>query len=490
MNRHAARTEFIGGLRRLLGNKGLLAGEEASLYESGARYGHGRALAVARPESVTQLRAVVRASFAHGVGVVPQGANTGLVGSSSPDATGEQLIVSTQRLGALCEIDADNRSVRVAAGMRLSELNARLAPYGLWFPVDLGADPSIGGMVAANTGGTRLIRYGDVRHNLLALEVVLFGEDAPVLRLGSALRKDNTGPDLKQLFVGTSGTGGLITEAVLEVKPLPTQSATALVVPSSDAAVMELLRALETELGEFLSAFEGLSGRAMQAAIDHVPSLRNPFGRESLPEFALLIELESSAKGLWLGGDLQACLDRFLEGQFDRTLSNAILGGGTSLWHMRHAVSEGARALGQLIAFDISVPRSQIMAFRQCALEFTAREFPEVTVIDFGHVADGGLHFNVVCPHGQPPLGKERTTKLRDGIYRLTVEAFGGSYSAEHGIGPHNIDYYRRYSSAAVQSLARGVHQLLDPQALCGVIDFGPSTVAGPCEVDFSSPRH
>lgn len=469
-------TPLLERLQALLGDKGLLTGEAMAAYETGARYGHGQALAVVRPDSVTQLREVVRAALAHGVAVVPQGANTGLVGAGSPDASGRQLVLSTQRLRSLCEIDVGNRSVRVAAGMRLSELNERLAAHGLWFPIDIGADPSIGGMVAANTGGTRLIRYGDVRHNLLALEVLLFQADAPVLRLGSALRKDNTGPDLKQLFVGTSGAGGLITEVTLEVSPRPQQSATALVVPTSDAAVMELLRALETELGDFLSAFEGLSGRAMQAAIDHVPSLRNPFAPEPLPEFALLIELESSSIGAATGIDLQACLDRFLESQFDRTLSNAVLGGGASLWHLRHAISDGARALGQPIAFDVSVPRSQLMAFRRAALDFVAEGFAGLTVIDFGHIADGGMHFNVVRPHAVPPLEAAQTAALRDGVYRLAVETFAGSYSAEHGIGPHNLGYYRRYGEPAAQSLAQGIRALLDPHGLCGVVDFGPAT--------------
>ena len=467
--------DLVGSLKELLGDHGLLTGDEMAAYESGARYGRGQALAVARPDSVAQLREVVRASLRHGLGVVPQGANTGLVGAGSPDASGRQLILSTQRLRSLCEIDVANRSVRVAAGMRLSELNERLSPHGLWFPIDIGADPSIGGMVAANTGGTRLIRYGDVRHNLLAIEVVLFQEDAPVLRLGSALRKDNTGPDLKQLFVGTSGAGGLTSSVTSVIRPRPLQSATALAVPSSDAAVMELLRALETELGDFLSAFEGLSGRAMQAAIDHVPSLRNPFAPEPLPEFALLIELESSSAGGCTGLDLQACLDRVLETQFDRTLSNAVLGGGASLWNLRHAISDGARALGQPIAFDVSVPRSQLMAFRRAALDFVADGFAGLTVIDFGHVADGGMHFNVIRPHSEPPLDAARTQALRDGIYGLAVETFGGSYSAEHGIGPHNLGYYWRYGGAAVQSLAHGIRALLDPQALCGVVDFGPA---------------
>ncbi|QRF63355.1 FAD-binding oxidoreductase [Variovorax paradoxus] len=466
---------LLDRLQSLLGDKGLLTGEAMATYELGARYGKGRALAVLRPASATELREAVRAAFEHGVVLVPQGANTGLVGASSPDGSGRQFIVSTERMRSVCEIDPDNRSVRVAAGMRLSELNERLAPHGLWFPIDIGADPSIGGMVAANTGGTRLIRYGDVRHNLLALEVVLCQLGAPLLRLGSALRKDNTGPNLRELFVGSSGVGGLITEVTVEVVPRPQQSATALVVPKSDASVMELLRAIESELGDFLAAFEGLSEHALQAAINHVPSLRNPFAPGPLPEFALLIELESSSSAAAIGLDLQACLDRFLENQFDRTISNAVLGSGASLWHIRHAISDGARALGEPIAFDVSLPRSKLMIFRRAALEFVANSFPALIVIDFGHIADGGMHFNVVRPHETPPLDVAQITKLRDTIYSLVVEVFGGSYSAEHGIGPHNLVYYQRYEDVESQVLAQGIRALLDPHALCGAVDFGPA---------------
>ncbi len=208
---------------------------------------------------------------------VPQGANTGLVGASSPNDSGTQIILSLDRHKDECSIDARNHVATVSSGVLLSDLNEKLSAKDLWFPVDLGANPTIGGMVATNTGGTRTIRYGDVRANLLSLEVVLFNPPGEVLRLGKALAKDNTGYDLKQLFVGTSGTIGVVTAAKLKVHSRPKQSATALAVPTSDAAVLALLLALESELGDFLSAFEGVSGNAISCVVAHVPSARNPF---------------------------------------------------------------------------------------------------------------------------------------------------------------------------------------------------------------------
>lgn len=460
----------------IVGARGLLQGSDMASHEQGARYGQGKALCVVRPASVQEVQAVVRWCTSHGVPVVPQGANTGLVGASTPDTSATQVVLSTSRLRQYCEIDVANRSVTVDAGMTLQELNDRLEPHGLWFPIDLGANPSVGGMVAANTGGTRLIRYGDVRHNLLALQAVLLQPAGELLDLGRALRKDNTGPDLKQLFVGTSGAGAIITRATLEVHRKPQQSATALVVPTSDDAVLELLQALERDLGDYLSAFEGLSGHAMQAAIDHVPNLHNPFAPEPAPEFAILIELEAASSKTYTGLDLQEALNQFLQDQFEQTISNAVIGNGHALWQLRHSISEGARALGKPIAFDVSVPRSHIMAFCRAARALVAHDFPFLHVVDFGHIADGGVHFNVIW-RNDASQGYEPAVvhALRDRIYAMVVQDFGGSYSAEHGIGPHNMAYYHQYTPAPVQALAQGLRQLTDPQRLCGTVDFGPT---------------
>lgn len=471
LDRHA----LIDALEALVGERGIVTGDDMSPYEVGARYGGGRATCVVRPATTEEVSSVVALCATNNVHMVLQGANTGLVGASSPDTTGTQIVLSLSRLKQSCSVDAANRSVAVAAGVLLQELNERLEPHGLWFPIDLGANPSIGGMIATNTGGTRLVRYGDVRHNLLAVEVVLFDPPGRVECFGRALRKDNTGLDLKQLFVGTSGVGGVITKATLEVHRRPRQSATALVVPSSDEGVVELLCRLESELGDFLSAFEGMSGDAMRAAIEHVPDLRNPFAPGPLPEFAVLIELESCSSPRYAGIDLQDALNRFLEDRLDKEVSNAVIGSGPELWHLRHAISEGSRGLGRIIAFDVSVPRSKIMQFCRDARSLVAQRYGELVAVEFGHIADGGVHFNVAWPHDAgEAYDPAKVRGLRDDMYALVVETYGGSYSAEHGVGPHNIAYYRKYTSPAALAIARDVQRRLDPQALCGVVDFGP----------------
>jgi FAD/FMN-containing dehydrogenase len=464
---------LLEAFRDIVGEAGLLQDPaDTGPYATGARYGAGRALCVVRPASTQEVSKIVRACVQARVALVPQGANTGLVGAGTPDASGEQVILSLNRLRARCDVDTPNRTATVDAGVLLHELNDTLEPHGLWFPVDLGADPSIGGMVAANTGGTRLIRYGDVRHNLLAIEAVLFDPPGEIVRLGRPLRKDNTGFDLKQLFVGTSGAAGIITQATLEVHSRPKQSATALVTPASDDAVMQLLLDAESELGDFLSGFEGMSGDAMRAAIAHVPSLRSPFAGE-MPEFAVLIELESSSSAATTGLNLQQVLNEFLEARFGEIVTDAVLGCGSDLWNLRHGISEGARSLGRPVTFDISVPRADIMQFRREARALVAARHPQVHVVDFGHIADGGMHFNLAWPH-DVPYDADAVRRLRDEMYELVVQGFRGTYSAEHGVGPHNLAWYRNFTPPAALQVSGRLQRLLDPQRLCGVVELGP----------------
>lgn len=469
---------LLRALHAIVGDTGVVAtDEEMAAYSTGARYGVGRALCVVRPNDTEQVSKVVKLCVQQRVQIVPQGANTGLVGASTPDDSATQVVLSLSRMRTRRDADIGNRTVNVDAGVLLHEVNDLLEPHGLWFPVDLGADPSIGGMVAANTGGTRLIRYGDVRRNLLALEVVLFDPPGEVVRIGRPLRKDNTGFDLKQLFTGTSGAVGVITNATLEVHPRPKQTATALVVPSSDEAVGSLLLDLEGELGDFLSAFEGMSRTAMQAAIDHVPALRNPFGSEPLPDFAVLIELESCVSTQATGLDLQRALGDFLEARVGDQVANALIGKSGELWQLRHAISEGARALGQPIAFDISVPRSRVMEFRREALSLLARRHPYLLVVDFGHIADGGMHFNLAWPADAAlSYDVDVVGQVRDEVYDLVVADFEGSFSAEHGVGPHNIAYWRRYTPPTAQRLASRLQALMNPGRHCGVVDFSASS--------------
>ncbi len=468
----AAQHALISDIVGITGLAGIVTGAEMEPYLQGARYGKGRALCVARPATSEQVASLVAFCAARGIAIVPQGANTGLVGSSTPDMSGTQIVLSLTRLRNQCVVDAASRTVDVEAGVLLHELNEMLLPYGLWFPVDLAADPSVGGMIAANTGGTRLLRYGDVRHNLLAVEAVLFDPPGKLVRFGAPLRKNNTGFDLMQLFVGTGGATGIITRATLEVAIKPRQTVTALIVPATQDSVTALLLQAEQQLGDFLSAFEGISRNAMQAALDHVPSLRNPFGSE-VPDFALLIELSSGA-GLESGLNVEELLLGFLEQRIGVDVANAVVGKGAELWQLRHSLSDGARALGKVIGFDISVKRADVMRFRQVATALVASRYPQLMVVDFGHVGDGGIHFNVIWPYTSDiPYDAMVVEQLRDDVYDLVVAQFDGSYSAEHGIGPHNYAIYLRYTPEVVLRLAGRLQGLVDPRSIGAGIRFG-----------------
>jgi FAD/FMN-containing dehydrogenase len=474
MNDDPRSAMLLAALREAVGPAGFVVGDETARYVEGARYGGGKALCVVRPAASEEAAAVVALCAAHGVSMVPQGANTGLVGASTPDTSGTQVVLSLDRLRGHCEVDVVNRTVEVDAGVLLHELNDKLEAHGLWFPIDLAADPSIGGMISANAGGTRLLRHGDVRHNLLAVEAVLFDPPGRLVRFGAPLRKNNTGFDLMQLFVGTSGASGVITRATLEVARKPRQSVTCIVVPASDSAVESLLVDAEEHLGEFLSAFEGLSRSALQSAISHVPSLRNPFAGEPLPEFCLLIEVSSCIPAAAGGVDLEGQLLAFLEERLGGVIANAVMGRGNELWQLRHSLSDGARALGKVIGFDIAVRRSDVMRFRREATALIDSCYPQLKVVDFGHVGDGGLHFNLVWPHDAGiAYAPDVVEQVRTEVYDLVVTGFGGSYSAEHGVGPHNHACYLKYTDDDTLALSGRLARLLDPRGLGGRVRFG-----------------
>ncbi len=295
-----------------------------------------------------------------------------------------------------------------------------------------------------------------------------------MLDLQQALRKNNTGPDLKQLFVGSSGAYGVITRAVLQVHRVPRQTATALVVPRDQAAVLQLLQALEQDFPEFLAAFEGISGAALDAVVRHIPEIGNPFAPEPVPDYCVLIELSSAASQQAIGVSLEELLSASLEKLFDDVIENAVIGRGKDLWRIRHAISEAVRQEGKVIAFDISMPRSALVAFRAEALGMLASRYPWLKVMDFGHWGDGGAHFNMVWPKDADVTYDETlVTQVRDAIYDLVVRKYYGSYSAEHGVGPYNQAYYYRYTGQASQQLAGSLQRLMDPQRLLGVTWFG-----------------
>lgn len=435
-------------------------------YLEAARYGAGQAAALLRPASVAELAQLLPLAAQHGLRVVPQGAHTGLVRAGTPTDAQRDLLLATERLREVFELDLLDRTLRVSAGYRLSEINERLAPHGLMLPIDLSADPSVGGMLAHNTGGTRMLRYGDVRANTLGLTVVTV--EGQVLRMGRGLQKDNAALPLQQLFIGSSGSLGVIAEATFKLARLPRQQAVALVAPSSLDAVLPLYQRLMDELGSLVSACEGISRPAFEAALSCGGERSRWFGGE-LPDYALLIELSSDLPADKL--DLQGLLQDWLEAEFGERVADAVLGADAACWSLRHHISEGLRLRGKVLGFDVSLPRRHFMAFREAGRAWLAERFAPAELADFGHLGDGGMHFNLVWPKDAPPLDE---AALRAGVYAL-VQRFEGSFSAEHGIGPQLQQSYWDLSAPELLDWSGRVQRLFDPEARLGLTTWGPA---------------
>ena len=474
MNMSANRPQLLADLSAVLGPNGLLhSDQDLGGYESGARYGHGRALAVARPADEQEVSAVLRFCYRHRIRLVPQGANTGLVGSSTPDESGDMLVLSLERLKSPLEIDPANRTVTVGAGVTLSQLNTALAESGLFFPIDLGADPSIGGMIATNTGGSRLLKYGDVRRNLMGIEVVLPDEEGTILDDLKALRKNNLGLDAKQIFTGTGGQYGVITKAVLEVHPLPRDRAVALVVPRDEAAMDEILNHLERNTGPWLTAFEGLSRATVQVVLKHRPNLPDPFAQfDNPPDYCLLVELSSVEPAGILATTLEDLLAEQVMALYAEdgggAVINAVFNRPEEIWGLRHSISEAVAQEGRIIAHDIACPRSALGKFRNLAKSMLAEKYPYIRIFDFGHRGDGGDHFNLIWPHDGPAYDPDTAEAIRSDIYDIVMTEVNGSFSAEHGIGPVNRHYLNRYRPQPVRALDRMLKQHFDPRGILG----------------------
>jgi FAD/FMN-containing dehydrogenase len=457
-------------LRAMLGADAVLTeAEDLVRYESGWRYGKGKALLAARPGTTAEVSKLMAYCQGRGIRVMPQGANTGLVGASNPDASGQMLVLSLERLNKRLEIDPINRTAVVDGGLLLSALNEALSAHGLMFPIDLGADPTIGGMIATNTGGTRLLKYGDVRHNLQGLEVVL--ADGTVVDALNHLRKNNTGLDLKQLFVGTSGVYGVITGAVLQVVPVPRQHAVALVGCISGEAVLALMQVLERELADVFTAYEVISANALNPVFAHHEDIRNPYGAGKPPAYTALVELSSTLPeaALNLPEVLEERLGAFLESDAGEGVADVFMGKPEDFWAIRHHISESLRNEGKVLAFDISVPRSRMAAFTDAAVALLAKDYPFVRACDFGHWGDGGTHLNLVWTEAESPRPTaEIVEELQTRIYELAVRGFDGSYSAEHGVGPHNQRFYDAYTPEPVKGVNHALKQRLDPKNLLG----------------------
>ncbi len=464
-------SEVIHQLRQIVGAAQVLTHDDPTAdlgaYERDWRQrAHGRALAVVRPGSAAEVAAVVRACASAGVSIVPQGGNTGLVVGSVPDDSGTQVVLSLQRMTAVRAIDPANLTMTLEAGCVLQAAQEAAERAGLLLPLSLAAEGSctIGGNLATNAGGTQVLRYGNARELCLGLEVVT--AQGEVWNGLSGLRKDNTGYDLRDLFIGSEGTLGIITAATLKLYPRPAARLTAwAAVPGLDAAVA-LLELAHCHLGAGLTGFEVMGQFALSLADRHFPQLRVPLWRDA--PYCVLLENSDSESEAHARERFEALLEAALE---QGCVSDAVvaesLAQAKNLWHIRESIPLAQAQEGLNIKHDIGIPVSRIPAFCAETDALLAREIPGVRLVNFGHLGDGNLHYNVQCPEGA-----DGTAFLRDQEERVNtlvfdaVARFGGSISAEHGIGSLKAAKLPHYKDAVALGLMRAVKQALDPQGI------------------------
>jgi len=457
---------FLDELRALLGEGQVLSGADAAAHELDWRKRYpGRALAVARPGSSAEVAAVVRLCAAHGVSLVPQGGNTGLVGGSVPDASGRQLVLSLARLNRVREIDAANLTMTVEAGCVLQAVQAAAASAGLLFPLSLAAEGSctIGGNLATNAGGTQVLRYGNARELCLGLEVVTAA--GAVWDGLSGLRKDNTGYDLRDLLIGSEGTLGVITAATLKLYPEPVARMTALAACASLDEAVALLGLAQARAGSGLTGFEVMNAFSLGLVRRHFPQLAQPL---AAGPWTVLLELsdsesEAHARAVF-EGLLESALERGLIG--DAAVAES-MAQSHALWHLRESIPLAQSEEGLNIKHDIALPVSRIPAFVAGTDAALQAAFPGVRMVDFGHLGDGNLHYNVQAPEGQEPAAflKAHEAAVNAIVYDAVL-AHGGSISAEHGIGQLKREELAARKSPVALDLMRAIKKALDPQGL------------------------
>ena len=458
---------LIETLQAIVGPANVLTTGDLSAWEHDWRQRlRGTARAVVRPASTQEIAAVVKACAAAGASIVTQGGNTGLVVGSVPDESGRQIVLSLQRINAVRQIDAANLTITVEAGCILQSLQQAAEAAGYLFPLSLAAEGSctIGGNLATNAGGTQVLRYGNARELCLGLEVVTAqGEIWDGL---SGLRKDNTGYDLRDLFIGSEGTLGVITAATLKLYPQPAARLTAwAAVPSMQQAVA-LLGLAQQHLGAGLTGFEVMGQFSLALTAKQFPQLRVPFHAHSA--FCVLLENSDQESESHARTQFERLLEAALEADcVTDAVVAASIAQARQLWQIRESIPLAQAQEGLNIKHDISIPVSRIPDFCAVTDALLIESLPGIRLINFGHLGDGNLHYNV-----QAPSGVDGAAFLRDHEAQVnalvydSVMQFGGSISAEHGVGSLKLDELEKYKSPVALGMMQAIKRALDPHNL------------------------
>ncbi|CAO3431459.1 FAD-binding oxidoreductase [Azospirillum doebereinerae] len=451
-------------IRAIVGERGIITdpGTMQPFMESWRDGWVGRSPAVVLPDSTEALAAVVRICAETRTPIVPQGGNTGLTGASQPHADGSEIVISTNRLNRIREIDLDNDTMTVEAGCILANIQSAARDVGRLFPMSLAAEGScqIGGNIATNAGGVQVVRYGNMRNLVAGLEVVL--PDGRIWNGLRGLRKDNAGYDMKQIFIGSEGTLGIVTAAVLKLSPLPRATATALVAVSSPSDAVDLLTRAKGKVGDRIITFELIQRFCIDIARRHVPDVPDPLN--DVYPWYVLVELADQDSGERLAGMLEGILEAAMEaGEVLDGVVAASKAQADSLWRIREGIPEGQKREGVSYKHDVSVPISKVALFLDRANAALERDFPGIRPFSFGHLGDGNIHYNPIQGEdGDPAEWKARLGAVNAIVHDIVVD-LGGSISAEHGIGRLRIDELPRYKSPVELDMMAALKMAFDP---------------------------
>jgi FAD/FMN-containing dehydrogenase len=460
--------KLISALQTLLGPQGVLtaaADLEPYVVDWRGVY-RGAAAAVVRPANTAEVAAVMKLCADTGTPLVPQGGNTGMCGASVPNAGGGEIVLSLARMNKIINVDPLNNTLTAEAGCVLANIQQAAADAGRLFPLSLGAEGScqIGGNLSTNAGGVNVLRYGNTRDLVLGLEVVL--PDGRIWNGLRGLRKDNTGYDLKHLFIGAEGTLGVITAATLKLFPRPAANATAWMAVRDPEAALQLLALMRRHCNDRITAFELISRHSLELVWRHVPGTRDPLAAPS--PWYVLTELADAGDEQALRGDLERALEDALQQELvvDAVIAESRTQ-AQALWHMRESIPEGARQEPVMVyRHDIAVAVGRIPEFIREAQTALEKRFPDVRLICFGHLGDGNLHYNAYLPDRlRTDAAARNAHDVTETVYDI-VQQYGGSFSAEHGIGLSKVAELAHYKSAVELDLMRTVKHALDPQGL------------------------
>lgn len=469
-NSLANRTEsFCEAASQLLGVKGFTRDHDAMqpwLTDWRGRF-IGQALAMASPGSTLEVAALVKLCAQHGIPIVPQGGNSGMCGGATPDQSGKAIVLSLRRMNSIRSLDGGAGQAICEAGVILQNLHEAADATRMRFPLTLGGKGSatIGGLISTNAGGTQVLRYGTMRAQVLGLEAVL--ADGQIFSALTALKKDNRGFDLKQLLIGSEGTLGIVTAATLRLLPAITARATAWVGVSGIMEARTLLRHVERQMGDALEGFEVIPDHCLDNVLGHVPDSRSPL--EGRHRWNALIECTSSNDGeTALSEAFEAMLANAMdEGLLDDAAIAASDKQAEAMWLLRDSISAAERALGPAMQHDISVPVEHMPEFILAAIPEIEEAFDGTRGVAFGHLGDGNVHFHIIAPKSAVPgEWEESEGKLVSARVHDLVTQWGGSISAEHGIGQMKVDELGRLGDPVSLSMMRAIKQALDPNDL------------------------